>query len=255
MLMIPAGNASLWTGPTGNNTYLLTGSTPTLIDAGVGDPGHLAAIESALGAMPLSQVLITHGHADHTGGVPQLRDRWPAVSVRNFDGDACRDGEAIAAGDTVLQALYTPGHAPDHFCFLDDASRDVYCGDLARRGGTIVIPASSGGDLTAYLASLERIRSLAPARLLPGHGPIVTDPVALIDEYVAHRLDRERQILDAMREGRRTLDAITQRVYGLVPAVITRAARDSAHAHLIKLAAEGRAVETGDGWMATDVER
>jgi glyoxylase-like metal-dependent hydrolase (beta-lactamase superfamily II) len=250
MLMIPAGNPSQWTGPTGNNTYLLTGSTPTLVDAGIGEPGHLAALESALAGRPLAQLLATHGHTDHTAGIPHLRARWPELVVRNSGGDACREGEVIPAGDTVLRALHTPGHAPDHFCFLDEGSRDVYCGDLARLGGTIVIPASSGGDLAAYLASLHRIRALAPARLLPGHGPVITDPVALLDEYIAHRLDRERQILRALADGCRTLDAITQRVYGLVPAVITRAARDSAHAHLIKLAAEGRVVETGDDWTA-----
>jgi glyoxylase-like metal-dependent hydrolase (beta-lactamase superfamily II) len=253
MQIIPAGNPSQWTGPTGNNTYLLEGSITTLIDAGVGDPGHLAAIESALAGEPLGQLLITHAHGDHTGGITELRARWPGVIVRNFEGDACRDGEAIQAGDTVLRAVHTPGHSPDHFCFFDEASRDAYCGDLVRQGGTIVIPASSGGDLTAYLASLERIRALAPARLLPGHGPVVSDPIPLIDEYIAHRLDRERQILNAIEEGCRTLDAITQRVYGLIPAVITRAARDSAHAHLIKLAGEGRAVETGEEWTLPDV--
>src|SRR5215212_8932832 len=108
MLRIPAANASPWTGPTGNNTYLLCGAVPTLIDAGVGEPSHLDA---------LAQVLITHSHPDHAAGVPALLARWPDAVVRNHATDRCRDGEAIRAGDTSLVALHTPGHAPEHFCF------------------------------------------------------------------------------------------------------------------------------------------
>ena len=251
MQLIPAGNPSAWTGPTGNNTYLLTGAIPTLIDAGVGDPVHVAALEQALRGEALAAVLITHGHADHTAGLPRLRERWPTVVVRNARPDACRDGEIIRAGDTELRAVHTPGHALDHFCFLDESTRDLYCGDLARMGGTVVIPASAGGNLNDYLASLRRIRALAPRRLLPGHGPVVTEPAALIDEYLRHRADRERQIVAALRGGRRTLQDIVDEVYGSLAEPLVRAARDSVLAHLIKLAAEGRAQEIRDGWDLT----
>ena len=98
MLSIPAGNPSPWTGPEGNNTYLLTGAVPTLIDAGVGDPAHVAAVERALDGAPLAQLLVTHSHPDHARGVPALTARWPAVVVRNVAPDACQDGESIAAG-------------------------------------------------------------------------------------------------------------------------------------------------------------
>jgi hydroxyacylglutathione hydrolase len=252
MLTIPAGNPSPWTGPEGNNTYLLPGAVPTLIDAGVGDPGHVAAVEQALDGSPLAQLLITHSHPDHARGVPTLAARWPALVVRNLAPDACRDGESLPAGDTSLTALHTPGHAPDHFCFLDETTRDIYCGDLAREGGTIVVPASAGGHLADYLASLRRIRALQPRRLLPGHGPVVLDPSALIDGYLHHRAEREAQVLDLLQAGAISVDTLVQRIYtGLHPSVV-RAAADSVLAHLIKLRDEGRAVEQNGAWGRCD---
>ena len=251
MLVIPAGNPSEWTGPTGNNTYLIEGAVPTLIDAGVGDPAHLAALEHALEGSALAQILITHAHPDHVQGVPALLDRWPSAVVRNHPPDACRDREAFAAGDTRLLAIHTPGHSPDHFCFLDEATRDVYCGDLARLGGTVVIPASAGGNLVEYLESLRLIRDLDPRRLLPGHGPIVGDARALLDEYLAHREQRERQIVNALRSGATTAEAIVARIYGTLPSVLVRAAVESVHAHLFKLQAESRVVHDEDRWHLT----
>jgi ribonuclease/clavin/mitogillin len=234
-ILIPAGNPSDWTGPTGNNTWLIRGSEPALIDAGVGHPEHVEAVEKALDGVPLARVLITHWHPDHVKGLPGLQERWKGLKV--IDGP----GEPVPAGDGVLEIVPTPGHAPDHVCFFDPESRDLYCGDLARRGGTIVIPARKGGDLRAYLASLQRVRDLNPRRLLPGHGPIVDDPIALIDEYVAHRQQREQQILQAMLDGARTVEEIVRRVYPALPASLSEGAADSVRAHLKKLRDDGRA--------------
>lgn len=233
-ILIPAGNPSEWTGPTGNNTWLLPGREPALVDAGTGEAAHLEALERALGGAALARVLITHWHPDHVKGLPALRDRWPRLVTVDIPGDPVR------AGDGVLEIIPTPGHAPDHLCFFDRAAGDVYCGDLARRGGTIVIPARKGGDLRAYLDSLKRIRDLDPRRLLPGHGPIVDDPIALIDEYLAHRAEREQQILKAMLDGARTLDEIVRRVYPALPKSLSAAAADTVRAHLAKLRDEGK---------------
>jgi glyoxylase-like metal-dependent hydrolase (beta-lactamase superfamily II) len=238
-LLIPAGNASEWTGPTGNNTWLLPGREPTLIDAGVGREEHVAAIAEALGDASLARVLITHAHPDHVGGLPALRTRWPSLLV--IPATIREIPLEVPAGDGTLEIVPTPGHSPDHLCFFDRESKDLYCGDLARRGGTIVIPAKSGGDLRAYLTSLTRIRDLQPRRLLPGHGPIVEDPVSLIDEYIAHREQREQQILQAMLVGARTVDDIVSRVYPGLSASLRAAAADTVRAHLIKLRDEGRA--------------
>jgi glyoxylase-like metal-dependent hydrolase (beta-lactamase superfamily II) len=233
-ILIAAGNPSEWTGPTGNNTWLLPGRQPALVDAGVGNAEHVEAVSHALNGAPLVRVLITHWHPDHVKGLPALRDRWPGLLVV----DAA--GEPVPAGDGLLEIIPTPGHSPDHLCFFDREAGDLYCGDLARKGGTIVIPAKKGGDLRAYLASLRLVRELAPRRLLPGHGPIVEDPAALIDEYIAHRQLREQQILQAMLDGARTVDEIVRRVYPALPDSLSSAAADSVRAHLAKLRDEGR---------------
>ncbi len=134
----------------------------------------------------------------------------------------------------------TPGHAPDHVCFFDEDSGDLFCGDLLRADGSIVIPASTGGHLGQYLASLRAVRALKPRRLLPGHGPIVDDPEQLIEAYLRHRADREAQIVEAMQAGARTPRDIVARVYGWLPAPLLGAAEDTVQAHLVKIEEDER---------------
>ncbi len=143
-ILLRANNASLWTGPTGTNTYLFRGASPSLVDAGVGNDIHLAGLANALGETPLHAVLLTHDHPDHSGGIPAIQGKWPGVRIEKF---GALTGETIAAGDTELRPIHTPGHSPDHLCFFDERDGDLYCGDLVRLGGTIVIPASRGGTL------------------------------------------------------------------------------------------------------------
>lgn len=244
-VLIAARNPGLYTGD-GNNTWLLTGPTPTLIDAGTGVPEHLDAIAAALDGGPLTQVLVTHGHPDHASGADAIRARWPGVVIRKWllEGESgwtpLVEGEEIAAGRTRLTVVHTPGHAPDHVSFWDAGDRALFAGDMMIRSGSVLIPAGRGGSLRDYLASLTRMAALAPSVIYPGHGPIIDEPARVIEDYIAHRSAREAQVLACVADGLTDVDAIVARLYlGLKPG-LERAARMTVLAHLDKLREEGR---------------
>ena len=257
-ILIPGFNPGPYTGA-GNNTWLLPGREPTLIDAATGVPRHLAALADALDGAPLSRVLVTHGHVDHASGAPALAARWAGVEFLKTpwperDGEfrvdwrPLADGDVVKAGDDALRVLHTPGHAPDHICFFDEAEGTLFCGDLLIQGSTVVVPGSYGGSLADYLASLARIRELRPARVLPAHGPEIDDVAALVDRYVAHRRRRDEEILSALRGGRATQAAIVRVVYPDLAPELRGAAGESVLAHLRKLEAEGAVRRHGAGW-------
>ena len=258
--LIAGFNPGPYTGA-GNNTYLLPGREPALIDAATGEPRHLAALGEALGNAALSRVLVTHAHPDHASGAVGLAARWMDASFFKLpwperDGEyrvawrPLAEGDIVDAGDGALRVLHTPGHAPDHVCFFDEAEGTLFCGDLLIQGGTVVVPASYGGSLTDYLASLARVRELRPARVLPAHGPEIDDVTALIDQYVAHRGRRDDEILSALRRGHTTQAAIVEVVYPHLAAELRGAAGESVLAHLHKLEAEGAARRHNAMWQA-----
>ena len=243
----------------GNWTWLIPGRVPTLIDAGTGEPGHLEGLQRALAAQTLAQVLVTHAHTDHASGAPALLQRMPHLQFRKLPWPerdalwpapwtAIGDGDAIEVGDTTVVAIHTPGHAPDHLCFWHEGTRTVFCGDLAVLGTTVWIPANLQGDLAAYLASLERILALNPERMLPAHGGIIEEPIQLLREYIQHRREREEQVVNALRLGDTTPEAIVRRVYTGLNETMQRLAAESVLAHLVKLEREGRARREADAW-------
>jgi glyoxylase-like metal-dependent hydrolase (beta-lactamase superfamily II) len=242
----------------GNWTYLVHGAKPILIDAGVGHAGHLTAIAEAAPEGPQG-VVVTHAHPDHASGARAISHRWPDTRLAKYpwpERDAMfhpawqplHDGDRIDTGDAELQIVHTPGHAPDHVAVWHEPSRTLFAGDLLVLGSTVVILASSGGDLLDYLQSLRKVLALAPARVLPAHGDPIEDAPALVHQYLEHRAQRERQVLTALDEGRGTIDAIVEVIYRDLGRQFVPMAKESALAHLQKLERERRVSRSGDRW-------
>jgi glyoxylase-like metal-dependent hydrolase (beta-lactamase superfamily II) len=261
-IMLDAHNPSPMTGA-GNHTYLLIEEhgSALLIDAGVGESRHLEELAATLEDhhAQLRDVLVTHAHPDHASGVTAIaRDHrgarffkypWPDEDRRYaVEWQPIHEGDCVTVGDHTLVALHTPGHSPDHTAFWHEDSRTVFTGDLVVQGSSVMIHATRGGDLGQYLESLQRLLTLAPARLLPAHGPDVTNPESLLRSYIEHRRMREAQVIAALAAGRDAVPAIVESIYdGLSPALVP-AATENVQAHLEKLRREGRAIEQNGRW-------
>lgn len=261
VVRVTAPNPGMMTGP-GTNTYLVGTADLAVVDPGPDDDGHLDAIVRA-GGGHIRAILVTHTHPDHWPGTARLAERTGATTF----GFAARDGfepdRALADGDrvrldggTTIEAVHTPGHASNHLCFLLAGDGVLFSGDHVMQGSTVVI-APPDGDMRVYLESLERVRALAPRVIAPGHGTLIDDPRAKVDEYLAHRMEREDQVARALNEGDRVIDDIVTRLYADVKPELHPVARKSVYAHLLKLRDEGRAVgEDADGeWLPTPAHR
>ncbi len=251
-----ARNPGPFTGE-GNWTYLIDGPQPVLIDAGVGEASHLDAIDSAVGSRPL-HLVVTHAHSDHISGAPAIVKRRPGTQLSKMPWPErdqglrwapLHDGDVIETGEGQLQAIHTPGHAPDHMCLWHAGSGTLFAGDMLVIGTTVMIPASHRGSLAEYLRSLDRLLALDPRRALPAHGPAIEDPRALIHQYVEHRAQRERQVLEALAAGASTIDDFLPRIYPSLQPALEPMARETVLAHLIKLESEGRVTRTDTRWV------
>jgi glyoxylase-like metal-dependent hydrolase (beta-lactamase superfamily II) len=240
------------TGP-GTNTYLVGARRPILLDTGAGVAGYITLLTAFLraeGEDGVSRVILTHRHVDHIGGVPDVRRAFPRVPVAKLvkndatlpvPMESLADGAVIRTDGVTLHAVYTPGHASDHLCYYLEEERALFTGDLILGGSTTVIPPDDG-DLVDYLASLRRILQLDVQRIYPAHGPVLDPARPVIEGYIAHRLEREAQILAAVGAGAETAADIVARVYREVSPVLHPVARLSVLSHLQKLEREGRIV-------------
>jgi glyoxylase-like metal-dependent hydrolase (beta-lactamase superfamily II) len=229
----------------GTNTYVVAaGAAVYVIDPGPDHAGHLEAVRSAARSRgEIAGVLLTHGHSDHTAGVEAFGER--VLWGRALPGDEAAGIVAEPPAEHPerigpFALVPTPGHAADHVCFL---LGDVcFCGDLILgRGSSIVPPRAAGGSLADYMASLRRLGELRAILLAPGHGPWITDPDRKIEEYAAHRRERERRLLEAIDGGERSRARLLEAVWDDVPEPLRPAAAVAMEAHLEKLAEEGRA--------------
>ena len=221
----------------GTNTYIAAG---WVVDPGPADERHLDAVLSAVDGA-IEGIVLTHSHADHSEGAGPLAERAGAEVVLPAGGDELGPFRVIA----------TPGHSADSVCLLwetdakDSASvpnpsrRVGFTGDTVLGEGSVFI-APGEGSLAAYLDSLRALRELDLEALCPGHGPYVNDPRAKLDEYISHRLERERVLLEALETGARTEDELLDRAWSDAPAHLRPAAALTLRAHMEKLEAEGR---------------
>lgn len=233
-----APNPGPYTGP-GTNTWIVSSSeAAVVIDPGPTIPAHLDAIESSLRGLEPVAVLVTHTHPDHAPAANPLASSLgvPAAGFGpgpEFEPDLVLEhGSIVGFGAEAVSVVATPGHTPDHLCYrVGDV---LFTGDHVMGGSTVIVD-----DMGDYLKSLRLIRGVGLERIYPGHGPVIDDPDSVVAEYIAHRLDREAQILRAIDSGAGSVGAIVQSVYSDVAPVLHPAAAISVGAHLRKLAADG----------------
>lgn len=212
----------------GTNTYIVEG---WVIDPGPDDERHLDAIVAAAGTTGIAGVVLTHSHVDHSEGAAPLARRAAVEVVQP------RDGERVGP----LEAIATPGHSADHVSLLRE--RVLFSGDTVLGAGSVFISPGEG-SLAAYLDSLRRLRELELDAILPGHGPVVWDPRAKLDEYIEHRIERESKVVAALEAGTRTRDELLDRAWDDVDfeaaPYLRYAAGLTLDAHIDKLVEEGR---------------
>lgn len=240
-----AGNPGPFT-LTGTNTWIVGRDPCWIVDPGPALDDHLAAIVvEAAGRGGAGGIALTHDHLDHAEAVEPLRALLGggiAVAAMRYPAEHVL-GEGTRIGP--LTAVATPGHAEDHVAFLSDTGA-LFTGDAVLGEGSVFV-APGPGALRGYLAALSALREQSLDVICPGHGPLVTDPHAKLEAYIAHRLAREAALVAALDRGLRGVDALLDDVWSDAPDDLRLAALVTLAAHLEKLDEEGR--------LPGDVER
>lgn len=249
IVRVLAPNPSVFT-LEGTNTWIVGRGTTIVIDPGPAIETHLDEVARAAGRV--AHVLVTHDHEDHAEGARAFADAVGApLRAWRLDGaEHLKDGQLLEAGSVSLTAVHAPGHSGDHVVFFARDDGALFTGDaVLGRGTSFVDPPD--GDLTKYLGSLQRMLDLGPRTIYPGHGPVVLDAPAKLREYLDHRAERERQVLDGLGDGAHTVDDLVARIYADHPPEVHPLAARSVTAHLQKLASEGRVASAGRGETQT----
>ncbi len=242
---IVAPNPNVFTGP-GTNTYLVGIDEVVVIDPAVDDDRHLDAI-TGCGGDRIRWIAVTHTHADHATGAAKLAARTGAELLGFNAKDGFKphrrigDGHIINSTEFRLRAIHTPGHASNHLCYLVEEERMLLTGDLINESATVVIKPPDG-NMTTYLESIEKLKKISRLRsIAPGHGRLMENPAEVFEWYINHRFAREAKVLTALTA------AGTAKVADLLPVVYDDVDEErwpiamfSLHAHLLKLAADGK---------------
>jgi len=253
-----APNPSMMTGP-GTNTYLFGSEEVAVLDPGPVIGGHLDMIERIADA-PIRWVLVTHTHPDHSPGARVLAERTGAELLgraapegQHQDASFMPDrtlngGDLLETSEFVLEAVHTPGHASNHYCYRHQDADWLFTGDHVIDGSTVVIDPPDG-NMKQYIDSLRGVRSLGCKALVPGHGELIHNPERVIDWIIDHRLEREAKVVVALVENPNlTTRELVPYVYQDVPEELYGWAERSLLAHLIKLEEEGRASQQSSCW-------
>lgn len=249
----------------GTQTYLIGGKEIAVIDPGPDLPEHIDAIERAIDGRPVSAIMCTHTHRDHSPAARPLAERTGAPIVgcsplaletvgpradASFDADyspdrALADHEQITIDGEPITAVTTPGHTSNHLCFAYRGA--LFSGDhVMGWSTTVVFPPD--GDMAAYMASLDKLRQRDDRIYYPAHGPAVTNPQQYVRHLVGHRMQREKQILSLVRRQARTIRDIVANAYPALDPRLTVAAGGSVLAHLVDLERRGLVERRDEAW-------